>query len=975
MSCLLRALLAGVFLLLLHAGALAEEMPALRVGYIESPGYFRQNSHGNYRGMLYENIEVVASYAGFKPVYQRLTPEEAQTALERGEVDAVAGIISPDDYDAARFSLVDQYIGNTPIYLARPYEEVTEPRRSRIGYFAPLYSTLLEFWPPGTVTPLDGLELIPYDDWEQFYLDYYRGKVDGYITSDYCSDNTISMERILMSANIYLAVRKGNAALEERLEKAIREALRIQPNFRAEVAKETLARVYPLVLDRAEREYLYRRPVVRLASSGQQVPFVYFEDGEARGILREIISLIEADLGLRFEIVETANNTELLALLQSGRIDAHPTFPLDHNWAREMNARLTPSYCTFDHVPVMRRYEDLPAEPRVACPRQYLFVKDYVEERFPPDQIVWRDSFPECFEAVSKGEADILFAKSLTVQQELQSGKHANLFTNGQTVASQPMCIAVSQSADPRLLTILTKEVEHLNKARVNEIFGRYMSEISAHRSWQAFLNENPLRAVGIVLGLSALIIGGLITIMGIRHKAERQLFDAAYVNPLTGIHTISWFEKFVPGLIEKRHARARRAGELFLMSFASYRFDLLKAVYDQNTLYAGIARLIAEVRAKNAWLLHGSISSELSHMYILCRQEAGMTMLDAAERIMQDAAEIRGDSASIRMSYRVGLCQVPPEGNLNLLQLMANASIAQNEAVLHGEVVGIYDESLQNRRVLEKKIEDLMYKALEQEEFQVWLQPKYDLTTRRVIGAESLVRWQSPEMGFLMPYQFISLFEQNGFIIPFDYYMLEHVCRLQKRFLREGKKVVPVAVNQSGIHIREAGYVEHMRELTRLYDLPPGTVELELTETAFIDYDTKEESDNAAAIVAALREMGYAVAMDDFCTGYSSIAMLHRLPMDVMKIDRAMLLASEDSPRGQKILKNVVNFGESLDMLVLCEGIETQAQEAMLLANGCRYGQGFLFARPMPEEQYATFLETHEVEDAHAVKERGTLA
>ena len=142
---------------------------------------------------------------------------------------------------------------------------------------------------------------------------------------------------------------------------------------------------------------------------------------------------------------------------------------------------------------------------------------------------------------------------------------------------------------------------------------------------------------------------------------------------------------------------------------------------------------------------------------------------------------------------------------------------------------------------------------------------------------------------------------------------------------------------------------------------LPDGAVELELTETAFIDYDTKEESTSATAIVASLREMGYAIAMDDFCTGYSSIAMLQRLPMDVMKIDRSMLLASEQSARGQKILKNVVNFGTSLDMLVLCEGIETEAQEKLLLDNGCTYGQGFLFSRPMPNEKYIEFIEEHD--------------
>ncbi len=956
--------LAGVVLFFLPLAAEASDLQQLRVGYIESPGFFQKNANGNYSGSIFEYVEIVSSFAGLEPVYQRITPAAAVDELENGRVDVVAGVIVPNDFDASRYTIINRYSCMTPIYLARLYDVSMDGHRPRIGYYAPVYETMIEYFQLQNGSPLDGMELIPYRDWERFYDDYYRGKTDGYLTSSYALDSTVPMERILFNSNIYLVVKKGNSALEEKLSDAIINVMRIKPDFRSELAKHEAATLRPLVINREEREYLRNRPVIRMGSSGQQVPFTYFENGQARGILWDILNLMEIDLGVQFEVVQARNNTELMEMFRNGQIDVIPAFGRDYNRAGELNARLTPAYFSFDHVPVTRLYEELPDTPRVACPRQYFFVKDFVEAHYEPEQIVWFDSFPACFEAVSQKKADLLFAKSLSVQNELQTGNFTNLHTNGQIAASQSMCMAVRQDADPRLFALLSKEVAYMDKTRVSGIVNQYMAEINAHRSWRTFLNENPLRAVEIVLGISVLVIGALVYIINLRRKTERQLFDAAYRNPMTGIHTMSWFEKYVPGLIGKNHAKARRSGELFLMNLASYRFDLLKATYEQSVLYGGIKKLVADVREKNDWLLYDAISSELAQMYIVCRKVEGMSMLEAAERIMQDAFEIRGDSVSIRMSYRIGLCQIPPEGGLNLPLLMTNAAIAREEAEIHGEAVGIYDESLQNRRVLEKKIEDIMYKALEEEEFQVWLQPKYDLTTRRVIGAESLVRWQSPELGFLMPYQFINLFEQNGFIIPFDYYMLEHVCRLQQRFLSEGKPIAPIAVNQSGLHIRETNYVERMREITEFYGLPKGAVELELTETAFIDYDTKEESGNATSIVAALREMGYAIAMDDFCTGYSSIAMLHRLPLDVMKIDRAMLLASENSSRGQKILKNVVNFGESLDMLVLCEGIETESQEQMLLKNGCRYGQGFLYARPMPEDQYAAFIEAHGIEE-----------
>lgn len=221
-------------------------------------------------------------------------------------------------------------------------------------------------------------------------------------------------------------------------------------------------------------------------------------------------------------------------------------------------------------------------------------------------------------------------------------------------------------------------------------------------------------------------------------------------------------------------------------------------------------------------------------------------------------------------------------------------------------------------------------------------------------------MRWQSPELGLLTPGRFIDYFEHIGIAVRLDYYMLGHVARFLEDRLRRGLPVVPISVNQSALHLSEGGYLQKMKEAAAAYHLPHGLIDLELTETAFIDFKAKEARANARQIIDELTASGYATSMDDFCTGYSSIAMLQSLPMDTMKIDRSILLAAETDRRAAAILESVIKLGNSLGMKVLTEGIETPEQEALLIRLGCTYGQGFLYAKPMPQEDFERFLASH---------------
>ena len=304
-----------------------------------------------------------------------------------------------------------------------------------------------------------------------------------------------------------------------------------------------------------------------------------------------------------------------------------------------------------------------------------------------------------------------------------------------------------------------------------------------------------------------------------------------------------------------------------------------------------------------------------------------------------------------VRVPLAAGIALIAPP-------LTPNEAIQRADFALHeAQDILVYDDAMLARAHLSSRIESLQEQALGREEFEVWYQPKYDLKTKKCVGAEAFVRCRSEELGFLPLGKFIPLFERNGFISQLDFYNLEHVMRFQQDCRAKGLPVVPVSVNQSRVHMQEQGYLAKMRDLVVKYST--DGIALELTETAF-DFTGAAQREHALAVIAALHGLGFRIDMDDFGSGYSDLSLLSYLPLDTMKIDRSLLLASEGSQRMRAVLQKMAELGHTLGMTVICEGIETEEQEQMLISCGCEYGQGYLYGKPMPRKDFEAFLRAH---------------
>ncbi|MCR5094547.1 MAG: EAL domain-containing protein [Lachnospiraceae bacterium] len=261
---------------------------------------------------------------------------------------------------------------------------------------------------------------------------------------------------------------------------------------------------------------------------------------------------------------------------------------------------------------------------------------------------------------------------------------------------------------------------------------------------------------------------------------------------------------------------------------------------------------------------------------------------------------------------------------------------------------IAFFDDKLIKEQQWLDQVQERQRAALDSEEFLVYYQPKYDPRTSELRGAEALIRWNSPEFGLVPPGKFIPIFEKNGFITEIDHYMIRHVAADQKKWLDQGLKCVPVSVNVSRAHFIESDLAEQICRMVDQAGTPHELIEIELTESAF--FDDKKAMINT---INKLKGYGFAVSMDDFGSGYSSLNSLKDMPLDVLKLDAEFFRGETSDRRGEIVVAEAIKLAKNLNMRIVAEGVEVKEQVDFLAAEDCDMIQGYYFAKPMPGSDY----------------------
>lgn len=305
-----------------------------------------------------------------------------------------------------------------------------------------------------------------------------------------------------------------------------------------------------------------------------------------------------------------------------------------------------------------------------------------------------------------------------------------------------------------------------------------------------------------------------------------------------------------------------------------------------------------------------------------------------------------------IHVSASMGIVRYPADGD-DVSALFSRADIAMHEAKKKGYGQwALYKQGSYARQRQMFEMEGALRRALDATEFVPYYQPKVDVATGRIVGAEALLRWKHPEQGLVAPAEFIPILEDTGLIVAVGTWVLNTVCAQQTHWQSDGISIVPVAVNCAVAQVQNDRFVGVVQDAIDTHALDPGMLELEITESVLM-----HEPERVAALIAQLRARGVTTAIDDFGTGYSSLAYLKHLPVTALKIDRAFIKDLPQDTDDLAIVKAVLLLARELGLRVVAEGVETAEQLELLRSHGCDAYQGYFYGRPVPADEFAALL------------------
>lgn len=280
-------------------------------------------------------------------------------------------------------------------------------------------------------------------------------------------------------------------------------------------------------------------------------------------------------------------------------------------------------------------------------------------------------------------------------------------------------------------------------------------------------------------------------------------------------------------------------------------------------------------------------------------------------------------------------------EVDFSILKSLAEDSMMEEKQKYYMETP--YFAKRHRPTILQQTLRDL-----KEERFLIYLQPKVDLSSRKLIGAEALIRYRHEERGLIAPDFFIPPLEKEHLIRYIDLFVLEQACRLLRRWQQEGRKTFPISINFSRITLMEEEILPSLLELVHTYQISPSLIQIEITETI-------EEKDRDVLLTLSyqLRQAGFTIALDDFGTKYTNLSILTYMDFDVLKLDRSLIQTLCFRASNQTIIKHVIQMCKELPVEVIAEGIENEEQAALLTSMGCPSAQGYLFGAPMPISEF----------------------
>lgn len=469
-----------------------------------------------------------------------------------------------------------------------------------------------------------------------------------------------------------------------------------------------------------------------------------------------------------------------------------------------------------------------------------------------------------------------------------------------------------------------------------------------SYNARDAILLIEILLASTLIVGVAFIVLIVFVIRSIINFRRVVRLF---YTDPVTGGHNWIWF---VMGGDEKLQRRKFRKFSFAVvnLAFTNYRnYCMCHSISEGEEVLIKIDKSLNKQIRNDEMCARASTDGFALLLFYVDEQTLRkrlQTMMDVLQNVDKDHNFI----------FQTGVDIIRPEVNSAGKIVSRDVSIekAYNNActavTVQGETdpagVFIFDDDLLEEQRWYDMVQESQMRAVANNEFEIYYQPKYDPKTLELKGAEALIRWNSPEHGFVSPGRFIPIFEKNGFITEIDHYMISHVAADQKMWLDMGYHPGCVSVNVSRAHFAEKDLAIQIRDMVNAAGCPHDLLEIELTESAFFD-----DQNAMIETIRALKSFGFKVSMDDFGAGYSSLNSLKDMQLDVLKLDAGFFRGDKAGDRGGIVVSETIKLAKRLNMKTVAEGVEEKEQVDFLASLDCDMIQGYYFAKPMPKADY----------------------
>lgn len=921
--------------------AYADSQPdvVVRVGFPIQAGTSYINESGHYAGYLVDYLDQLSLFTDWELEFIQVDGdldtqlETLMAMLQAGEIDML-GTMNRDERLEEIFLYPNYSYGTKYTALAVLQEDprwIEEDFSGwdgiRVATFPGYAEQMSEFAYYAAVNGF-AYEVIYCETYTDMIQAVQSGRADALLQSDISMTDGFRMVGRFSPSPYYFALSKNSTDLLRQLNVAMRSLNSSQPNLQAE-----LYDFHFRFMDEFQISQEYQNDIKALGTLNvlffeHDAPYQYRKDGELRGFAVEYFEQFAEITGLQYEVVTADTYEEAFSMVERGEVDLIACIATNSSMAALENVSFTVPY--FNSFSVTVCTDPLPHKHG--------------------DDLVFQINTERALDDIQREDNGGIRADYYSLSYYLRKeGVYDKIVVDWANTKEFSYTVGVTDSLPAEFIALLNQYASSVSSQTKQAMIYRYSGDPMEY-TFSEWLRVNQT-----VLFFSFIVIACLAAIMLLHMRnrrnaykallAENRLMHLTMYDEMTGAYNEPQFRK----LLEER---CEHQENLALVALNIRGFKYINDTYGTKRA----DDMLCEVKC--------ILEAEMAEGEFFCRPSADLFYLALKEQSVKGlisrtngifnqiigaaSASLDGHPLSLYSgSVFVGRSPTPYRVDSNISYMMVALAHAKQ---VNCHATYIFDAALYQTEQLRYYIETHMQSALDREEYQLYLQPKMNLQTSCIDGAEALVRWQPGDRAMIYPNQFIPLFEENGFCVQLDLYMVDQVCKTLRTWIDGGSHPVVISVNQTkSLFVRE-DYVELLLAITEKYHISPRYIILEILEGLAFENITALNN-----TIQKLNRAGFQVSMDDFGSGYSSLNTLGKLEINELKLDRGFLMDVVNDPNGtqSEVLASVLILAKKLGIKTVVEGVETKESEDVIRSMSCDYGQGYYYSKPIPAEDF----------------------